>query len=211
VSFAGRRLSAERFGGAGLLGREVSAVGASVVRNASDARPSLDRILFPIGPVHVYIDRSAPRHVRAKLNLYSASRMIGAALAPGPHFDLGRSLSAGAPVFRTRYQRFISHGDTVVGMMGGGTIFLSGPLDPENGGVFAHERVHVLQEDFLFYTWSDPIEQWVATRSRVGSAIYRYIDFGVTMPYVTQGFYGALDIEQRDQPSELEAEFFEDR
>lgn len=54
VAYAGRRIAAERFDGAGLLGRQVGAVGASVVRNASERRPSLERLFFPAGPLHVY-------------------------------------------------------------------------------------------------------------------------------------------------------------
>jgi hypothetical protein len=96
-------------------------------------------------------------------------------------------------------------------MMGGGTIFLSDPQDPRNRGVFAHERVHVLQEDFLFYTWDDPIEEWAASRSRVGSAIRRYVDLGVTTPYVVQRFYDVLGVESRNRLRQLEAEFLEGR
>src|SRR5688572_16046106 len=42
VKYAGMRVSAQRFDGAGLLGRHVAATGTSMVRNASDARPTFD-------------------------------------------------------------------------------------------------------------------------------------------------------------------------
>lgn len=213
VAYAGRRLSVEKFYGAGFLGREVSAIGASVIRNSSDGRPSLERLFLPVGPLHLYVDRSGKTSVRAKLNLYAFAWTARAALAPELRFDLAKSLSAGAPVFDAPDRNIIgSSGDTIRGMVVGGTIFLSGTLHPlAEGQTFAHERVHILQGDLQFHAWGDPIEAWAARRTRIGSVLYRYVDFGVTMPNGISLVYRILEVDPRNRLREIEAEFLEDR
>lgn len=215
VAYAGRRLSVEQFYGAGLLGREVSAIGASIVRNSSEGRPSLERLFLPVGPLHVYVDRSGKTSVRAKLNLHAFAWTAAAALTSELRFDLGKSVSAGAPVFDAPDRAIIgSGGDPVLGMMIGNTILLSGtqigPPQAE-GQTFAHERVHVLQSDFQFYTWGDPLEGWAVRRTQIGSLLYRYLDVGVTMPSGISLFYRILDVDRSDRLRELEADFLEER
>jgi hypothetical protein len=212
VSYAGRRLAVSSCAGAGIMGRELSAEGASITRNASDARPSLERIFLPVGPVNLYVDRSGPSRVHAKLNLYSTAWIVTAALRPELEFDLGRSLSAGAPVFYAPGRRIVTHeGREANGMAVGGTILLSGMPSVGDESTFAHERVHVLQADYFFHTWSDPIEGWVARRTSVGSHLHRYLDLGVFTPLVIGGIYRIGGVTHDDRPDEIEAEFLEHR
>jgi hypothetical protein len=212
VSYAGRRLAVSSFAGAGLAGRELSAVGASITRNASDARPSLERIFLPVGPVNLYVDRSGPSRVSAKLNLYSAAWVATAVLRPELDLDLGRSLSAGAPVFYAPGRRIVtSDGRQANGMAAGGTILLSGLPGPGDENTIAHERVHVLQADYFFHIWSDPVEGWAAHRTGIGSFLYRYLDVGVVTPLVIGGIYRVGGVTHDDRPDEIEAEFLEDR
>lgn len=79
--------------------------------------------------------------------------------------DWGRTLSSGAPVFRTN-ARLRSGGDFVDGVMAGGTITLSRLPESQLDEVFAHERVHIVQRDFLKTTTGLLAEDWV--RSKVG-------------------------------------------
>lgn len=51
VTYAGKRVAVERFGGAGFLGRELATVGGSMVRNASAGRGVLEELVLPVGPV----------------------------------------------------------------------------------------------------------------------------------------------------------------
>lgn len=44
VVYTGRRLAVEDFWGAGLMGRQISAVGSSLTRNAGDGEPVFSRI-----------------------------------------------------------------------------------------------------------------------------------------------------------------------
>ncbi len=49
VIYLGKRVAAERFSGAGLLGREVASLGTSMVRNASEGYGLLDDVVLPVG------------------------------------------------------------------------------------------------------------------------------------------------------------------
>jgi hypothetical protein len=102
VQYAGKRLAAQHFDGAGLLGRQVSATGVSMVRNAADARPTFDRLLFPLGPLHLYVHLSDGVTVRPKVNLRALITLISAAAHTELRWDAGATLSAGAPCFTRR-------------------------------------------------------------------------------------------------------------
>ena len=57
VAYAGRRLAVERFDGASLAGRQVAAVGTSIVRNASNGCGALDQLVLPFGFARLYLRR----------------------------------------------------------------------------------------------------------------------------------------------------------
>src|SRR5690606_21966 len=207
VAYAGRRIAAERFDGAGLLGRQVGAVGASVVRNASERRPSLERLFFPAGPLHVYWDRGDDGGVQVKVDGCTLAVLLTAIYQSELEFDLGRSLSAGAPVFWAPGRNLLVQGEPMGGFAPAGVILLSGDKRPGTGGIFAHERMHVLQRDFLFYSWGGPLEGWALRRTSMGSAIYRYFAPGVTADLFGFGLTRLMDIDRNDDPIEVEAGF----
>lgn len=210
--YAGRRVSTQQFGGAGLLGRELSALGVSVVANASERRPTFERLFLPVGPLHIYLDRARPRPVQIKLDAVTVFSTMQAALQPELRFDAAASVSAGAPVFRAPRRRLIVGGDTVHGFVRGGTIFLSGILPADRAQrTFPHERVHVLQNDFAFLAWSDPVERWLANRSPVGRILYRHIDVGLVGAAVPWAFYYLFGVESGSQLGEIEAYYLEGR
>ena len=55
VVYGGKRIAVERFYAAGLVGRQVAAVGTSMVHNVSDGRGALERLVLPIGLARLYL------------------------------------------------------------------------------------------------------------------------------------------------------------
>ena len=105
LSYGGRRITAERFTGAGLLGREVGAVGGSIVRSAALGGGPLDEIVLPLWVVRVYLApdgaAGAPR-ARVKLDVPTAIASLYLALRSDTELDVGASLSSGTPVLYRR-------------------------------------------------------------------------------------------------------------
>lgn len=205
--YAGKWMSAEHYWGAGLAGRQVAAVGASVIRNASEDRALLDRLMLPVGPVRVYVDRAHAWQPRVKLDLASAGVLAYWALARDTRLDARASASSGAPVFLTEAVRYPGWRGT----NGAGVILLrdDGPMDGvgrlTRDLVFAHERIHLLQYDHLLHTWSAPAEAWLLDRVPGGAWLGRHVDLGlIVVPVVLLNRM----IPYEDRPWEREADIF---
>jgi hypothetical protein len=212
VVYAGKRIVVEDFDGAGLLGRQVAAVGSSVVRNAADGRPSLERLVFPLGPVRLYVDRGAEARTRVqpRVDLVQLAWLGWAAQEPRLGFDARESLSSGAPVFRVDglilQPRYTDVETDVHGLQTSGVIFLSDI--PEwmaefNLATLPHERVHVLQDDYLFLNWAEPATRPFLDRLPA-RGIGRYLDLNGALVV-----HAALELllSREHQPWELEADF----
>lgn len=175
--YAGKRVAVQRWAGAGLVGREVAAVGSSVVWNASAGRGGLDRLVLPIGPVRLYVALDEGFRVTPKLDV-SSTVAIAIATVDGS-MEWGRSASAGAPVFHRRaYTR-----TEVRAQHAAGVITYRDPLgrrDPAESRVesLGHELVHVIQRDQSFLFWSEPAEEALLGSTRAGRALRRYLDVG---------------------------------
>ena len=187
VAYGGKRLAVERFYGAGLAGRQVAAVGTSMVRNASDGRGALDQLVLPFGFARLYLRRDAtspiPLEAQIKLDVPTVLTATFVALWENADFDVSASVSAGALVFvgRERWEE-----ESWIGTQAAGVLWLRGnPDDPypdvERSAVFAHERVHVTQYDFSFLAWGDPIESPLIERIPSGAWIDRHFDLGLNM------------------------------
>lgn len=207
--YAGKRLAAERFTGAGLLGREVAAVGASIVRNASDGIGTFDRLILPVGVTRVYWQ---PRQRKAslKLDVVAAGYVVYGVFEEDLDFDLANSLSAGAAVFRTN-EKLITYGtgeQHAAGVSRAG-IILRANVTPYGEEflerAFAHERVHVLQDDQLFITLNDHADDWVLARLGPAARISRFADINVSSE-VLRILSGFID-NHADRPWEMEAIF----
>ena len=207
IVYVGKRVAVEHFAGAGLLGRTVASAGASVVRNASEARPALARLILPFGPLRLYVNREADPGLRLKVDLNTVI-MTGVALGhSGLDLDAGSSLSAGAPVFVTREHLFGSASDTTraSGEMLGNVIFLSElpwRSDEVERELFAHERVHLLQRDQFFTTITEPLGAELIERTPL-SPLYRYVDV-----HFTDLLFSLMSLAFRDyydRPWEMEA------
>ncbi|MEJ7811140.1 MAG: hypothetical protein WKG32_12075 [Gemmatimonadaceae bacterium] len=193
VTYFGKRVAVSRFDGAGFLGREIAAVGGSVVRNAAEGSPALGRLMFPVGVARLYLEHPAPRDTlrrwRARLKLDLAGVVVTAYSAAHSklRFDAASSLSTGAPVFRARSD---FQPDEWRGAQMGGVIWVRGSADrggainerlyadPRPHAVLAHELVHVLQRDFSAAAWTVPAEGWLLARAGAGG-VGRYVDLGL--------------------------------
>jgi len=212
TAYAGRRVAAEEFDGAGLLGRQLSSVGASMVRNASEGRPTLETLVFAFTPVRIHVDRSDGWEVSPKLNVRDLFWLASFVLRSETEFDLAMTLSAGAPVFRSPMRSFIdSDGVSVDGVQVSGVIGLSDVPDDLLRTAFAHERVHVLQHDFALLLWSDPVEARLMGAHPITARLYRHVEPGVVFPGLRRLTYDALSIEHSKQPAEIEAMFLDRR
>jgi hypothetical protein len=187
IAYAGRGVAAQTFSGAGLLGRQVSAVGVSTTANAADGVGFLDRIVLTLGPLPgrlVVERRDAKLTVRPQADLISTVAVVYGLVDPDYSPDWGASFSGGIAVFRQRSllpddatlldiyaararAKAIARaqGTSLAGATtAGGATFVS-YLAPDER-VVAHERVHTLQFDFLVGAIGDPVDTWVMTELR---------------------------------------------
>lgn len=202
--YAGKRLATARFATAGLLGRQVAAVAASVVRNAGDGQASFDRLVLPAWLGRVYLDRRGPVRVQLRADLAAVLATAYAASRRELRLDLAASASAGLPVFLAAdgYQ-----GRGWDGRHAAGVVWLRESAVRADGGsvhshVLAHEVVHAVQNDFAFVAWSLPGEERV--RRRVLGPAARYVDLGLQAPAL--GLIAPLAGYER-RPWEREAHF----
>jgi hypothetical protein len=159
VVFAGKRVAVERFAGAGLLGRQIASVGTGMVVDGGHGREWLREVWLPIGPAWIQVRPETGR--RARVNLQEVGILIWAATRSELDFDLGRSVTNGAPVFVARGHHIERSSDRPGGLAIGGVILLGAPVEGSNREVTQrHENVHVIQRDYVLSTVSRPIEQW---------------------------------------------------
>src|SRR5512134_3652706 len=100
VIYVGKRLAVERFEGAGLLGRQIGAVGGSMVRNAGDGEGVLERLYLPLGVARLEV-HTPTRRLQLTPDLTAIGWTVWAITQAELEFDRSASLSAGTPVFRT--------------------------------------------------------------------------------------------------------------
>lgn len=176
--YAGKRVAVQRWGGAGFVGREVAAVGSSVVWNASAGRGMVDRLVLPVGPVRLYVALDEGVRVTPKLDVSSTVAIAFASLNGG--IDWERSVSAGAPVFR----RTVPYAQAeVIGQQAAGVITYRDRLGRGEPGessleTLAHEQVHVIQRDQSFLFWSEPAEEALFGATPAGRVLRLHLDVG---------------------------------
>lgn len=213
VVYGGKRVAVQQFGGAGLVGRQLSAVGSSVIRNASDGRPSLERLVLPVGPVRLYLSqRHGEPFARARLDLATVVAAGYAVRAPELEWDPRESLSSGALVFRAENLLLRGEGDAEIGASGitrAGAIYASDIIALDFAEDVQHERVHVIQFDQFFLTGTDHAEDWLLHRLPGGGIAARYVDLNLSN-LVTTGLAEAFK-NYYQRPWELEARYLSQR
>jgi hypothetical protein len=128
-----------------------------MVVDGGHGREWLREVWLPIGPTSVQVGPEG--RWRARVNLQDVGVLLWAATRSELRFDLGRSVSNGAPVFVAGRHRIESDSDRVGGVALGGAILL-GVTDKDLEEVQRHENVHVIQHDYLLGTLSRPVERW---------------------------------------------------
>jgi hypothetical protein len=211
VHFVGKKIAAQQFEGAGLVGRQVGAVGSSMVLNAAAGRGRFEQLVFPVGPVRLHVRPGPDAEVVPKLDLVGAAVLAYAIVEPDLVFQPGESLSAGAVVYRTTGGLLVSpwDGEKTCGSEVGGVVLLSrlDHLTPlQERTVFAHERMHVLQNDFLFTVLGDPLVDALASRISGGPQVLRHIGINVG-DVVFEGAGRFLFRDYARRPWEIEADF----
>jgi hypothetical protein len=210
IMYGGKRITAKRFDGAGVLGREFAAVGESVIRNAGDAQPMFGRLILPFGPLRFYVTPRKLSASRIRVDVISLGWTIYGIAEPKLFFDAGQSLSAGGAVFRTHNRYLRLKGDTIDagGVAIAGNV-LVGDI-PSFGRAallrdLAHERVHTVQADAIFATMIDPLQAKLLPRVPLGATIDRYIDLNFSTDII--GVLSRFIPRHDARPWELEAEY----
>lgn len=199
----GKQVAARRFDGAGLLGRQLSAVGTSLVRVASE---DTLLILMPLGPMTFEVRPRATDRVRPRFNLVGTGTVLYYAIRGDTRFDLASSLSAGAPVFRFPTQTVSTRDGVIFGRMDFGTIVMGAdPIvwDQRRRMTLPHEAVHVIQYDYLEHALTLPPERALLRMLGVSERIRRHVDVGLVSVMLAGVLQMHMDYD--DRPWEREA------
>lgn len=176
-------------GEAGLIGRQMGAAGASIVRNASLGKSMFEEFIVPLGPARVYLRIKDSVEAKLKVDLAGSLATIYAATRPHSHFDASASLRAGTPIFVLRRP---NDGAVWQGLHIAGVVRVQDDPDlhrrlpsldaQRRAGIIAHELVHVSQYDFSYIAWAQPGESELLRRIPGGSGISRFVDLSLNVP-----------------------------
>ncbi|HJU67849.1 MAG TPA: hypothetical protein VJ650_06325 [Gemmatimonadaceae bacterium] len=200
---AGKQLAGKRFEGAGLVGRQLAALGTSVVRSASEDTMV---VILPAGPMTFEIRPSAVDRVRPRVNLVSTATVLYYVIRSDTRIDVGATFSTGAPVFRFPTETVSTRDGIIFGRMDFGTIVLGRtPLvqDEQRLMTLPHESIHVVQYDFLEQALSLPIERAILRKLGAGEGFRRHVDVGAISVLLAGILQMHMDYE--DRPWEREA------
>jgi hypothetical protein len=200
---AGKQITGEGFDGSGLLGRQVAALGTSLVRSASEDTLV---VLMPLGPMTFEVRPRAVDRVRPRFNLVGTGTVLYYVLRSDTRIDVAASLSAGAPVFRFPTETVSTRDGIIFGRMDFGTIVLGTPTSPlteQQRMTLPHETIHVLQYDFLEHSLTLPPERSILRILGVGEGFLRHVDIGA-MSVLLAGVL-QMQMDYDDRPWEKEA------
>lgn len=162
LGYAGKVTATADFTGAPIAGRQLAAVGHSMIGNAGEGRGALSEVWLPASPFRVKLP-DEERGWSLQLDLMDLTMLLYGVLTPELDFDAALALRQGTPVF-VATDRAIRVKDT--GYVGGfalsGTIVVSGavPAGVQRRSVLAHEMVHIIQNDFAKVAISYPVERF---------------------------------------------------
>lgn len=204
ISFGGKRISAERFFGAGAIGRGINGVAGSMARNAAGSEPLFSTVAFPMGPVRFEWTHANGR-LLVRPDLSTIYWTTYGLFEPDLELSLRASASAGTPIFLARGARLSG----AQGTMAGGVIFVSDDHSAPLGDILAHERVHVVQRDFVWDVLG-AAERWAIGSVRKLGVPWpvNHLDV-VLLPDLIMRT--AAHLSNNSSPFELEARFLETR
>ncbi|HEX7089678.1 MAG TPA: hypothetical protein VF192_06050 [Longimicrobiales bacterium] len=173
--------------GSGIAGRFFAAVGASMIRNGAAGRGAFDLVLLPVGPLTLYLrPENDTTHAPVKLSLVRAALLTALIIREDFRLDPRATLHAGTPIFDMRDGVVRqTRGSITLGLALAGVVMLS-DLDDRRlrgriprGALIAHERVHVVQDDFAEIAWAGPLEGWLLGQLPGGAWLRRYVEPGL--------------------------------
>jgi hypothetical protein len=200
---AGKQIAGNRFDGAGLLGRQVAAVGTSLVRSASEDTLLL---IVPVGPMTLEIRPRAADRVRPRVNVVSTGTLLYYVFRDDTRIDWSATLSSGAPVFRFPTETVSTRDGIIFGRMDFGTIVLGARppiMDLQRRLTLPHESIHLAQYDFLDHALALPPERAILRKLGVGEGFLRHVDLGVVSVLLAGVLQMHMDYD--DRPWEREA------
>lgn len=186
VAYSGKAIVGRNLASTVLLGREIAAVGASIVENAGRGKGVLDRVVLPYGPLRAYIFLKPRVSVRVKLDLISSVVAIKDFRDSQLAFDMRRSATTGTGVFLVDSA---APGVTLGGSHIGNVIEIRSVTPFINASsttvrrIIGHELVHVSQFDFTFLTLAEPVESVIVPMVPGGKWIHTYVDLGINVPF----------------------------
>src|SRR5687768_3199011 len=135
-------------------GLQLTAIGASVARNAGTGAPIFSDFTLPLYPFYVRVQPRSERPVTARLSALSAVRLVSTLTgAHRPRIDWGSTLVTGAPVFRSSKWRLPSASctgqcDGSFAQHNAGVIVYSASAgtDYDLRRALAHESLHLAQQ-----------------------------------------------------------------
>jgi hypothetical protein len=173
----GRQVAASHFSGSGFTGRQISAVGISIITSTGSDRFVLS---FPVGPVALQV--IGGRALDWRINATDAFAAIINSTDKANQLDMALSASSGTFVFRSRRNTFHTKGGEATGSEFFQSITLARAAFEHSvtmPNVLFHENVHVLQDDYLANAIANPMERMWLDRTRTGRRITRHIDLGL--------------------------------
>ena len=200
-------------------GLQLTAVGASVIRNTDNGAPLFSDITLPIYPFYVRVQAGAPRPVTARLSVVSGARLVSLLTSGNrPRFDLGATLATGAPVLRSPRWRLKSQScpppcEGSFAQHSAGVIVYSASAgtDYDLRRTLAHESLHLAQQtrDALL----DAIPASDAAISRLGGSgrlVSRFFVLDLLLPlrFIDEGEALMRGAPRRNSWYETEARAF---
>jgi hypothetical protein len=178
VGYGGKVLSVQRWNGAGLAGRQIGALGGSLVANAGAGDGPFDHVAVPVGPVRLHVTTRGPLRVQPKVDAGSVLFTAYAAAHPSMAIDWEATLGSGLAVFRDH--RPANHWGRYLF----GVILINHPPgaalpDEHFDRVQRHERVHALQHDFSAIAIGERFERWFLSHVPHGSRVPGSVDLGL--------------------------------
>ncbi len=173
----GRQIAASPFSGSGFTGREISAVGISLITSVGSSHL---RLSFPVGPVEIQLVDG--RTFDWRVNATDAVAAVINSARAGTRLDAGLSLSSGTLVFRDkRIALHTASGEATAFEFFESITLARGAFHESERvpNVLFHENVHVLQDDFLADAVANPVESALLNRTEIGRRITRHIDLGL--------------------------------
>jgi len=173
-------------------GLQLTAVGASVSRNADSGAPLLSDITLPIYPFYVRLRPGASTPVTARLSAMSAVRLATVlADSPRSRMDWRATLATGAPVLRSPRWRLPSAGcpppcEGAYAQHNAGVIVYSSSAgtDYDLRRSLAHESLHLAQQTRDAVLHGIPASDAALTRlGGPARTLSRFVVVDVVMPF----------------------------